>query len=73
MKSIGFHILERTRIMSTYPNNLRKILWLTFILGPILWLAAMPAHAAVSGETAIDWFTLGMGLFGGLALFLAGL
>jgi phosphate:Na+ symporter len=73
MKSIGFHILERTRIMSTYPNNLRKIFLLTFILGPLLWLAALPAHAAGPGEAAIDWFTLGMGLFGGLALFLAGL
>ena len=59
--------------MSTYPKHARKILWLTFILGPMLWLAALPAHAAGPGAAAIDWFTLGMGLFGGLALFLAGL
>jgi phosphate:Na+ symporter len=73
MKSIEFHILERTRIMCTYLKNLREILLLTFILGPLLWLGALPAHAAVPGGASIDWFTLWMGLFGGLALFLAGL
>ena len=59
--------------MSIYPKNLRKIFWLTLIVGLLLWLAALPAHAAVSGDASIDWLTLGMGLFGGLALFLAGL
>ncbi len=59
--------------MSTYSKNLHKILLLTFILGPLLWLGALPAHAAVAGGASIDWFMLGMGLFGGLALFLAGL
>lgn len=70
---IVFHILERTKIMRTYPKNLREILLFTFILGSLLWLGALPAHAAVPGGTSIDWLTLGMGLFGGLALFLAGL
>jgi phosphate:Na+ symporter len=59
--------------MSTYTNNLRNILWLTLIVGLLLWLAALPAHAAAAGDASIDWLTLGMGLFGGLALFLAGL
>ena len=59
--------------MSTCPKNLRGILLLTFILGSLLCFGALPAHAAVPGGAAIDWFTLGMGLFGGLALFLAGL
>ena len=59
--------------MRTYPKNLREILLFTFILGSLLWLGALPAHAAVPGGTSIDWLTLGMGLFGGLALFLAGL
>ena len=59
--------------MSTYPKSLRGILLLTFMLGPLLWFGALPAHAAVPGGASIDWFTLGMGLFGGLALFLAGL
>lgn len=59
--------------MNTYPKNLRKILWLTFIVGPLLWFAASPAYAAAAGDASIDWLTLGMGLFGGLALFLAGL
>ena len=40
------------------------------------WMSSLPAATAmaeVSGEASIDWFQLGMGLFGGLALFLAGL
>jgi hypothetical protein len=73
LKSIAFHILERKNIMGTYFINLRGVLWLSCILGPMFWLLALPAHAAVSGQATIDWFTLGMGLFGGLALFLAGL
>ena len=36
-----------------------------------LWLS--PLYAATATEGAIDWFDLGMGLFGGLALFLSGL
>jgi hypothetical protein len=47
MKSIAFHILERTKIMGTYFKNLREVLWLTCILGPLFWLVALPAHAAV--------------------------
>ena len=73
MESIEFHILERTRILSTYLKNLSKILLSTFILGLLLWLGSLRAHADVSGGASIDWFTLWMGLFGGLALFLAGL
>ena len=59
--------------MNTYPKKSCKILWLTLIVGLLLWLAALPAYAAAAGGASIDWLTLGMGLFGGLALFLAGL
>ena len=50
-----------------------------FILLVLLYIAwattssAEPVNVLASEETAIDWFQLGMGLFGGLALFLAGL
>ena len=36
-------------------------------------LSAAPVNIAAADEKIIDWFQLGMGLFGGLALFLAGL
>ncbi|MCK5696740.1 MAG: Na/Pi cotransporter family protein [Gammaproteobacteria bacterium] len=36
-------------------------------------LSAAPAVIDTSQQTSIDWLQLGMGLFGGLALFLAGL
>ncbi len=49
------------------------MLLLTFILGLLLWIGALPAFANAPGGASIDWFTLWMGLFGGLALFLAGL
>ena len=51
--------------------NLRTL----FVLGcglVVCWLAA-PVLAAEPGGEAIDWFVLGMGMFGGLAVFLFGL
>jgi phosphate:Na+ symporter len=70
--SIGLE-LERKNIMHTFPKNLRHIVLLTLIISPLLALFVLPAHAAAPQGTSIQWFTLLMGLFGGLALFLAGL
>ena len=40
----------------------------------LLFITALPALAETLPDTdAIDWFTLGMGLFGGLAMFLFGM
>ena len=39
----------------------------------LLWIPLSPALAAQAGGDRIDWFILGMGMFGGLAVFLFGL
>ena len=39
----------------------------------LLALAALPALAAVSADNEMDWWNMGMKLFGGLALFLFGM
>jgi phosphate:Na+ symporter len=59
--------------MSLFSKSLRGILFFIFILGLLLWAGILPGYAAVPGGASIGWFTLLMGLFGGLALFLAGL
>lgn len=59
--------------MSLFSKNLRRILLLSFMLGLLLWFGVLPVYAAVPGGASIDWITLLMGLFGGLALFLGGL
>ena len=59
--------------MSLFSKNLQGILLLFFMLGLLLWFGVLPGYAAVPRGTSIDWFTLLMGLLGGLALFLAGL
>ena len=51
--------------------NLRTLAFLAF--AALAWLLASPALAAAPGGDDIDWVTLGMGLFGGLAVFLFGL
>ena len=43
------------------------------MLGAVVGLVALPALAAADTGDHIDWFNLGMGLFGGLAIFLIGL
>ncbi|MBE9526042.1 MAG: Na/Pi cotransporter family protein [Proteobacteria bacterium] len=53
-----------------------KAIGFTLIVILFSWMTSLPAATAiaeVSSEASIDWFELGMGLFGGLALFLAGL
>jgi len=58
-----------------YTNTAQARSRLAFILfGFLLISFAIPAFAATSGETnQIDWLKLGMGLFGGLAMFLFGM
>ena len=43
------------------------------MVGAGIWIAAIPALAQTPGGDEIDWFKLGIGLFGGLALFLFGM
>ncbi len=43
------------------------------MVGAGIWIAAMPVLAQTPGGDEIDWFKLGIGLFGGLALFLFGM
>lgn len=43
------------------------------LLGAAAGLVALPVLAAADSGNQIDWFNLGMGLFGGLAVFLIGL
>jgi len=59
--------------MGLFSKSLLRILFFIFILGPLPWVGVLPGYAAVPGGTSVEWFTLLMGLFGGLALFLGGL
>jgi phosphate:Na+ symporter len=43
------------------------------LLGAIAWLACFPVFAAEAVDEEIDWWTMGMTLLGGLALFLFGM
>jgi len=56
--------------------SISKLSGFILLLALFIWAAnssAAPAIINASQQTSIDWFQLGMGLFGGLALFLAGL
>jgi len=46
--------------MNTYPIKLRNTFLFTLSLGAFLWLAALPALAAVPVGASIDWFKLGI-------------
>jgi phosphate:Na+ symporter len=46
---------------------------LTLAGGALIWLLAGPALAAEAAQAKVDWLQLGMGLVGGLALFLFGM
>ncbi len=59
------------KVMEYTPR--RALLGWLLLAGCIGWLLAMPALAATEGGNDIDWLQLGMGLFGGLALFLFGM
>jgi len=49
-----------------------QVAWVLLIAAGA-WLLAMPVLAATGSQSDVDWFQLGMGLFGGLALFLFGM
>ena len=53
------------------PMHIRFLL--LAVLGAAIGLVALPALAAADTGNQIDWINLGMGLFGGLAIFLIGL
>ena len=63
------------RSLSRFLNNARsRYLFLIISAGFLLWLVNMPALAAGNeAATEVDWLKLGMGLFGGLAMFLFGM
>ncbi len=46
---------------------------LSLALGVIVWLSAMPVLAATPAGVEVDWWTMGIQLFGGLSLFLFGM
>ncbi len=54
-------------------GNRRAQTYLVLALVVVLWLAATPTLAAAAEGKGIDWFTMGMQLFGGLAIFLLGM
>ena len=51
----------------------RMSVFIVLALSALAWVAVIPALAATTGGAEIDWFQLGMGLFGGLSLFLLGM
>ncbi|MCP4043787.1 MAG: hypothetical protein GY731_17825, partial [Gammaproteobacteria bacterium] len=52
-------------------NMSRKTrLALILAMGAVGWVMAMPALAATDGGEVMDWWTMGMTMLGGLALFL---
>ena len=53
-------------------SNKSRLGW-TLVVGFLLWVVMIPALAETPGGQEIDWFKLGMGLFGGLAFFLFGM
>ena len=62
------------RNKNIYANNFNHIQTVAVIvISSLVWLLSIPALAAAPGGDQIDWFKLGMGLFGGLAVFLIGI
>ncbi|MGD8588385.1 MAG: Na/Pi cotransporter family protein [Chromatiales bacterium] len=62
--------MNKTDYLKGLPHYLIPVV--TLLIG-FLWLSIGYASQPSRGEGDIDWLQLGMGLFGGLALFLAGL
>ena len=63
------------KILTLYtPSPAMKSRAIVLSIGFLLLMLALPVLAeTVEGETGINWFTLTMGLFGGLAMFLFGM
>lgn len=55
------------------PGAHRTRLPVFLVMGILAWFAATPALAAAAGGKEISWATMGMELFGGLAVFLFGM
>ena len=55
------------------PGAHRTRLVVFLILAILTWVAATPAMAAAAGGDSISWASMGMELFGGLAVFLFGM
>ncbi len=53
--------------------NQRGRIVVVLTLGLLLWLAATPVRAAAGSTSPVDWWGMGMQLFGGLAIFLFGM
>ena len=62
---------NHTMIGRVDPMHIRFLLFA--VLGAAIGLVALPALAAADTGNQIDWINLGMGLLGGLAIFLIGL
>ena len=63
--------MNRFQNMAAQSNDARILAVL--VLSAALASIASPAFAAADGDAGIDWFTMGMQLFGGLAIFLFGM
>jgi phosphate:Na+ symporter len=70
MKRRGPH-MNRFQNMAGQSNHAQILA--VFVLCAALASTASPALAAADGDGAIDWFNMGMQLFGGLAIFLFGM
>lgn len=63
--------MNRFQNMTVQSNHVRVLV--VFVLCAALATIASPALAAPDGDGGIDWFSMGMQLFGGLAIFLFGM
>ena len=61
-------------LLRSFNTARTRYLFLLLAGGFLFWVLAMPAFAATNAESGdVDWFKLGMGLLGGLAMFLFGM
>ena len=67
--------MQLNKFLTLYtPSPAMKFRTIVLSIGVLLLLLALPVLAeTVEGEGEINWFTLTMGLFGGLAMFLFGM
>ena len=64
--------MQNQRMVVSFKAMYIRLLVLA-LAGSAIGLVALPALAAADSGHEVDWFSLGMGLFGGLAVFLIGL
>ena len=63
--------MDAFRMFDASKRRAQRVLVLAMAVA--LWFVATPTLAAAAGGKGIDWFTMGMQLFGGLAIFLFGM